>query len=204
MDEGPSFGGPSVLFYPERPMLMPDPFITVTDLSDYLGRDLSADDGAVIAVDAACDIVRNAARGREFNRGTATVSLDGTGTDAIPLPNEYQPVNAAGTVTVGGTAEADFMVASNGVLLRGTAGGFPRPTWPLGRRNVTVTLDYGYDTLDIPRDVRMVALSVASRLVVQGVALEETVGDVRVKYAVASTDLTNGEKMVLVKYGGAR
>jgi hypothetical protein len=51
--------------------------------------------------------------------------------------------------------------------------------WPSGRQNITVTYDHGYADADLPRDVRMVALSVASRIAVQGVALEESVGDVR-------------------------
>ena len=46
----------------------------------------------------------------------------------------------------------------------------------------------------------MVALSIASRLVVQGVALEESVGPVRMMYAYAATDLTTGEARILAKY----
>lgn len=176
---------------------MPDPFITVDDLSDYLGRDVTADNGALIATDAACDIVRTVAE-QQFNRGTTTISIDGTGTDVLKLL-EF-PVNSAGTVTVNGAAVTDFMVdARRGLLLRGTARCFPRPFWPEGRQNVTVTYDHGYDVLDVPRDVRMVALAVASRLVVQGPALEETQGSNRVKYAVASTDLTKNELRILRK-----
>jgi hypothetical protein len=46
----------------------------------------------------------------------------------------------------------------------------------------------------------MVALEVASRLVVQGPVQEESQGDLRVKYSVAATDLTAGEKAILRKY----
>jgi hypothetical protein len=182
---------------------MPDPFITREDLSDYLGRDVTEDPGALIAIDAACDMVRTIAE-RDFNAGSATLSLDGTGTDAVLIPNRYLPVNSAGTGVVSGTAEADFMVNDNGVLLRGTSGAYPRPTWPCGRQNVSVTLDYGYETVDLPRDVRVVALSIAARLAVQGVAAEEQVGQVRVKYAGAATDLTNGERAILKKYRHTR
>jgi hypothetical protein len=69
---------------------------------------------------------------------------------------------------------------------------------------VSVTAVTGYATVDFPRSVRMVALSIASRLVVQGVALEESVGAVRMKYAVASTDLTAGERLILRKYRPSR
>lgn len=177
---------------------MPDPFISQQDLSDILGRDVTADDGALAAVDAACDICREIAE-RSFNQvigGTAT--LDGTGTDALLLPE--LPVSRAGTVLVDGTAITDYTLSGNGLLLRGSAGSDPRPIWPSGRQNVTVTYDHGYADADIPRSVRMVALSIASRLIVQGVAKSESVGEVSVNYAVASTDLTNGEKLILHKY----
>lgn len=174
-----------------------DPFITVADLGDYLGRDLSADDGAVIAIDAACEICRDVA-GQDFNAGTATFTLDGTGTDAVLLPQ--LPVKSVSAVLVAGTAITDYTLNSDGMLFRGTAGCDPRPVWPSGRQNVAVTAVTGYETTDFPRSVRMVALSIASRLVVQGVAIEESVGSVRMKYAVASTDLTNGEKLILRRY----
>lgn len=178
---------------------MPDPFITVTDLGDYIGRDLSADAGAVIAVDAACDICRDVA-GQEFNAGTATFVLNGSGTDAVLLPQ--LPVSSVSAVAVNGTAVDDYTLSSNGTLFRGTVGEDTASsgTWPSGRQNVSVTAVYGYESADLPRSVRMVALSIASRLVIQGVALEETVGPTRVKYAVASTDLTNGERLILERY----
>jgi hypothetical protein len=178
---------------------VPDPFISTADLVDYVGRGGTADAGVLIAIDSACDIVRTISE-RDFNAGTATLALDGTGTDAVLIPNRYLPVTAAGTVVVNGGTITDFVLNSNGVLFRGTAGVDPRPVWPKGRQNVTTTITYGYDSLDLPRDVRMVALSIASRLVVQGVASEESIGAVRVKYATAATDLTNGERRILQKY----
>lgn len=180
---------------------MPDPFITVQDLTDYLGRDVTTDDGALIATDAACDICRTIAE-QQFNRGTATTSYDGTGGDALLLTQ--LPVLSAGTVTVNGGTITDYMLNGNGILLRGTAGEDPRPVWPSGRQNVSVTYSYGYETVDFPRDVRMVALALASRIMVQGVATEEQVGDVRIRYAGPATDLTNGEKAILRKYRPSR
>lgn len=178
---------------------MPDPFITVTDLGHWLGRDLSSDNGATIAVDAACDIVRDVAE-QSFNAGTATAVLDGTGSDAILLPE--LPVTAAGTVLVDGAAVEDgyYLDVSRGILFRGSAGALPRPVWPAGRGNVTVTYEHGYSAGDMPRSIRMVALAIAARIVVQGVASEESVGSVRVKYATAATDLTSGERLILEKY----
>jgi hypothetical protein len=150
---------------------MPDPFITRDDLTNYLGRDVSDDPGALIALDAACDTCRTLAE-QLFNADTTTITLDGTGTDALVLPQ--LPVNAAGTVTVAGTAVTDYTLSADGMLFRGSAGTDPRPVWPRGRQNVTVTYDYGYEPSDLPRDVRMVALALASRLIVQGVAVEES------------------------------
>jgi hypothetical protein len=180
---------------------MPDPLVSVQDLSDYLGRNLATDNGAVIAIDAASDVCRTIAE-RQFNRGTATIAVDGSGTDALLLPE--LPVNTAGTVLVNGGTITDYMVNSNGILFRGSAGADPRPVWPRGRQNIQVTYDFGYDTIDLPRDVKMVALSIASRLVVQGVALEEVVGADRIKYAVAATDLSNGERRIFGKYNQRR
>lgn len=178
--------------------MSPDPFITAQDLTDYLGRNVTADPGAVIALDAACDICRDIA-GQDFNRGTTTYKLNGTGTDALLLPE--LPVNSAGTVTVNGGTVTDYVLDSNGVLLRGTAGVQPRPTWPEGRQNITVTADHGYATVDIPRSVRMVALAIASRLAVQGVATEESLGTSRIKYAAGPTDVTVTEKLILRRHG---
>lgn len=181
--------------------MSPDPFITVQDLTDYLGRNVNIDNGAVIAADAACDICRTIAE-RQINRDTTTVMLDGTGTDALLLAE--LPVNSAGTVLVNGGTVTDYVLNGNGVLYRGTAGIDPRPVWPSGRQNVQVTYDHGWGTADIPRDLRAVALSIAARLVVQGVATEESLGSSRVRYAVAATDLTNGERAILRKYRRTR
>ncbi len=58
---------------------MPSPFISRQDLSDYIGRAVTTDDGALACVDAACQIVRTFA-GQLFNEASDTVTLDGTGT----------------------------------------------------------------------------------------------------------------------------
>ena len=182
-------------------------FISVDDLTDQVGRDLSADDGAVIAVDSACDIVRTITE-QDFSPISETVRLDGTGTDTILLPQV--PVSAAGTVVVnGGTLTAsDYAVTENGHLVRtdGTADWStwtttvgPTGHWPLGRGNVSVTYDHGYGGT-VPSDVRAVALAIAARIVTQGGAIAETVGPVAKRYAVASTDLTNGERAILRKH----
>lgn len=189
-----------------------DPFISIADLGDYIGRDVSTDDGAVIAVDSACEMVRTLTE-QDFNPVNAdTVTLDGTGTDTLLLPQT--PVTAAGTVVVNGGSltAADYVATSDGHLVRtgGTAWSTwsetsfgPADYWPRGRQNISVTYNHGYaagTALDVPADVRMVALMIASRLVIQGVEKSRTVGQASATYAVASTDLTNGEKAILRKY----
>lgn len=192
---------------------MPDPFISREDLSDYIGRDVTSDDGALIAVDSACEVVRTLTE-QDFTTLTAgTAVLDGTGTDTLLLPQV--PVSTAGTVVVnGGTLDANEYTASeDGQLIRiysgtgGTAswstwaqGGYPISYWPQGRQNVAVTYEYGYAGGTVPADVRMVALMIANRLVTQGGMTSETVGQVTKRYAVSSSDLTNGEKAILRKY----
>lgn len=182
----------------------PDPFLTVQDLSDHLGRDVTADNGAVMAVDAACDIVRELTE-QDFNFATSTVGLDGTGTDALVLPQG--PVAQAGTVTVNGGTVTDYMlVPDSSTLIRGTAGAryYWSPVWPMGRQNVRVTYDHGYlvagTANDVPRSIRMVALMIAERLVVQGVAQSETLGDVSMTYATKAGELTKSEEAILYGY----
>jgi hypothetical protein len=177
---------------------MPDPFITTADVVSYIGRGGPTDPAMVMAADAACDIVRDYT-GQIFNRGTSTVALDGTGTDAILLPQ--LPVRTAGTVLVNGAAVTNYVLSDNGCLFRGTTSGYyQRAAWPLGRQNVQVTYDHGFDTDDFPRSVKRIALEIAARTVIQGPAVEESLGTVRVKYAAASTELTPTERLILDGY----
>lgn len=186
---------------------MPDPFVSVQDLEDYTGREVTADPGALMAVTSACDICRRIAE-QQFTAGTATVTLDGTGTDALLLPQ--RPVNTVGTVVVSGGTVTDFVVKDNGILIRKlpvTASidywsevPYPTAVWPAGRQNVEVTYTHGHSDADIPTEVARVALELANRTVTQGAAMSETVGDVSVRYAAASTDLTKGEMAILTKF----
>lgn len=194
---------------------MPDPFISRQDLSDYLGRNVTADDGALACVDAACDFVRDVAE-QTFNRGTTTETFDGTGTDALLLPE--LPVNSIGSVSVSDTdspptwtlaGTADYALDSRGVLLAtdsaGTSG-FGR-VWPAGRQNIAVTYDHGYTigtAGDVPSSIRMVALTVASRLFLQGPTIFENLGDLNVRYAAESTALMPNELRILRKYKQAQ
>ena len=99
--------------------MITDPFISTSDVVDYIGRGGTADPGMLIAVDAACDIVRDIAE-QNFNADTSTITLDGTGTDALLLP-EF-PVAAAGTVVVAGGTVTDYVLSDNGILFRKQTG----------------------------------------------------------------------------------
>ena len=185
--------------------ILSTPFISRQDLSDYLGRDVTADDGAALAVEMACEVVRTLTE-QDFTTATETIYLDGSGTDLMFLPQ--RPVSAAGTVEVNGTAVTDYSYTETGKLIRtsddeptwSTWGKTYQPTafWPEGRQNVSVTYTHGAGT--VPSDVRMVALHIAHRMITQGGAIQEQVGDVRKTYAAASTDLTKGEQAILRKY----
>lgn len=189
-------------------------FITAQDVVDRLGRGGTADAGLVSAVASACQMVQTLS-GQDLDLATETVTLDGTGTDALVLPQ--LPVNNVGTVSIRGTVvDPQFYdLKDNGVLVRvyGTATTSNQPLfsddwqyvnsysevrWPLGRQNISVTYSHGYGT--VPADLQEVALSLASRLVIQGVALQESTGPNSIRYAVSSTDLTSGEKAIIRKY----
>lgn len=182
---------------------MPDPFISQQDLSDYLGRDVTSDPGALMACDAACDMIRDLAE-QDFNASTETVNLNGTGTDCLLLPQ--RPVLTAGTVLVNGGTVTDYIAPTpEGFLYRGTTSSSScwGSVWPRGRQNIRVTYDFGYEVLptnNVPRSIRMVALAIANRLVIQGAAQSETVADVTVNYGMAATDLTAGERNILYHY----
>lgn len=201
-----------------------EPFISRQDLTDYLGPDVTKDEGALAVVDAACDICRNIS-GQSFNQVFGdTITLDGNGIDSLLLP-EFPATNAGTVVIQGGTAVVgEYVLDTHNGLLILTAGATPGwgwPSnewftpwapwatpgiwtpigWPKGRQNITVTYDHGYAPEDMPRDVRMVALSIASRLIVQGVASKEKMGrDVEITYGTNATDLTAGEKAILNNY----
>lgn len=181
--------------------MAPTPFVTLTDVSDLLGRDITAAPGGTAALYAACQICRTEAE-QTFNAGTSTISLDGAGGDCLVLPEAPASVSA---VSVGGVAVTDYTVTAEGLLLRGSAGVTPRPVWPAGRQNVQVTYGHGYADLQVPDDVSMVAAELTQRIVVQGFAQSETVGDVSITYPTPSAlDLTPGEQRILRRYRGTR
>lgn len=182
--------------------------VDTQNLSDYLGRDVTGDAGADTAVAAASDMVRSLA-GQEFTEATETIALDGTNTDALLLPQ--RPVTSVDSVVLVDSALDETTVTDYwldgalGLLLRQGApsssnGAAYYASWPEGRRNIVVTYTHGYAPADIPADVRMVALAIATRLVIQGAAIQESSGDVSIRYGTNATDFTAGERAILHKY----
>lgn len=180
-----------------------EPFITAADLGSHLGRgDLSGDSAAVAACKAACDLCRTGADLIFTLVEDDVITLDGTGTDVLVLPQV--PVIDVTSILDDDDEEVtfDWVLTDIGTLL------IPSGTWTKGRQNFTITYSHGY-TDDasgngFPEDVRMVALSAAARMYLQGPAVFESIGRRSVRYAGPPMDLTNGEKAILRKHKETR
>jgi hypothetical protein len=168
-------------------------FISQTELGHYLRRDVDDDDLALIAVNAACQIVRTRTRQALALEEDDTVSFPLGGTNRELLLPEL-PVVAVDEVRVDGEVELDWRLEENGILtLTGSVSCLTSP--------VIVEVDYshGYDA--IPDDLRLVALTVAARIYEQGTARQESTGSSSITFSVAaSTDLSSGEKVICDAY----
>lgn len=185
---------------------MAAPFISTTELTEKIGESAATARGTAV-ITAASDMVRLFTDLTLSPAGTTTVSLDGTGTDALILPE--RPVTAAGTVIEsGGTLvlDTDYELADNGILYRlpgvidnGWGNETLRTYWWPGRQNIEVTFDYGYST--VPGDLKEVALSMAERLFRQSAGIAfESLGQYQVRYTDSASDWSGTEKIVLRKY----
>lgn len=193
---------------------MTTPFITISELTDKLGESAATSRGTAV-ISNACDLVRIFTEQALYPVGTVTVSLDGTGTDTLLLPE--RPVLNAGTVVEGSgtlTLGTDYELSDNGVLYRkpgvidsGWGTQELRTYWWPGRQNIDVTFEYGYDT--VPGDLKEVALSMAARLFPPPVGSnvteeEESLAQYshRTRYNDngAGADFSTTERIVLRKY----
>lgn len=178
--------------------------ITAQDVVDRLGRGSDSDPGLAIAIGVATDIVRTFTEQTITAAVNETVVLDGTGGESLLLPELPVTRVRSVTVTADGVDEdlvedTDWVLNDNGILFRVDDG-----IWTTGRQNITVVYDHGWADGSIPRDLTGVALEIAIRLHVQGPAVEESLGQARVKYAGAAMELTATEKRILSKYRQVR
>lgn len=178
-------------------MAVTDPFISSSDLSEYLERDLD-EDKALIAVDSACDIVRGYMEIPVNVQEDEEITIDGSGTDALVLPS--RPVVEVSSVALEGdalVADEDYKVdlEKGMIYLLGSCRG-----WRRGRLNYEVTYSHGWEPDDIPRRIRMVALNVAARIYDQGIVQQESVGGYQVVYGTGdAVGLSANEMRILDK-----
>lgn len=179
---------------------MATPFISSTDLADYR-KQVVDDDLAAIAVDSACQIVRDAL-GQAVDLVTDDeVDLDSPGTEALLLPE--LPVIAVSEVTLNGTGTP--LVVGTDVLVDQEAGALVMKARGVrflkGRQLYHVKYTHGSDT--VPPSVRVVALNLAARLYDQQLVKQESVGGYQAVYAASDpVGLTDKEMDVLQRAAG--
>jgi hypothetical protein len=203
---------------------MATPFISAQDLSDYLARDVNADPRTVIALDAACEIVRGYIRQYINLVSGDMVRVDGTGTYSLVLP-ELPVVEVTEVAVYDTNGENEEILVVNDDYTLGNAGILWRlgKCWRPGKRNVWVTYSHGWDLVEetygsgytdptptVPTDIRMVALQVATRAFNSGATggagamRSETIG--KYSYTTAGdsntspTGLLTGEARILDRY----
>jgi hypothetical protein len=190
-------------------------FISTADLGEFLRQDLSSDAMAIIAINAACQVVID-----ELNQEVGLVYgdeilIDGSGTEALLLPE--LPVLGIMSVTLETdstvlTEGTEWRLGDNGIIYR-----IDGLTWPATRAGVRVNYDHGWATTlaeegsgdsavaPIPDSIRLVALAVAARVYATGTVgvggvSSETIGDYSYKLGsegASASELTTLEKRTL-------
>lgn len=151
------------------------PYISTGDLEAIIGKDVTNDPFATIAIDSACQTVRSML-GQTLNYLAGDViSVNGNGKSYLILP-QYPVVNVS-AITVDDTAltDGDWLWERNGLLFLADGS-----AWSEGLRNVEVTYSHGYAFLEstveddptdlilkpdrMPADIRRVTLELAARI----------------------------------------
>lgn len=183
---------------------MTAPFISSADLSDYLKLPAGViDEGlATIAVDAACQVVRDYVD-QPLDGATVTDKyLDGTGTATLILP--AFPVASVSSVVLYAdrtdTSPDTLAVNVDYVedLERGVLHRIDGDVWTEGRQNVKVTFVASYAS--VPSSIRLVALQVAARVYEVGMTKSASVAGVSETYVEGGGSLTDDEREVLRGY----
>lgn len=179
---------------------MPDPFLSAADLTAYRKGPVE-DDLAAIALDSACQIVRDHVSQAVDAVVDDTVVLDSEGTDTLLLPE--LPVTAvtsvAGPLAAPLNEGTDYFVDLEAGALRTRRGLHFLP----GRALYTVVYSHGWTT--VPSSVRVVALNLAARIYDQQLVRQESVGGYQAVYAAEEAiTLTRGERAILAKHDPGR
>lgn len=154
------------------------PFISDDDLSAYLGQTVSeADLDVVIALDAACQTVRDMIRRSVNLVADDEITMDGNGAGVLLLPQ--RPVAEVTEVSVDGTlldpTEYDLL-GDQGTLRLTTLATIG--TWTPGISNVAITYTHGWALSEddvtpdppvnrVPSSIRLVALRLAAAVWLQ-------------------------------------
>jgi hypothetical protein len=152
------------------------PFISTADLTDALGEDVTTSDLAVIALDSACQQVRDELNNRVNLVEDEEITLDGRGRYRLILPEP--PVREVSEVVLDPGASTETTVDPTDYVLengREMTGMFLRrisDVWPIGLGNIAVTYSHGWDVEEssaddferVPSSIRQVALSLATRI----------------------------------------
>lgn len=133
---------------------------TTADLALYQAGD------PALMVDAAEAVVRAHCGWHIAPSRTETITLVGSSASALFLPSLH--VTAVTSVTEDGTVLdlADVLVSDAGVLTR-----LPGVSWTTPDKTVAVNYTHGY--AEVPADVKLIVLSLASRLPSTGVTREQ-------------------------------
>lgn len=191
------------------------PFISTTDLDNYLGRTIDPDKGA-IAVDSACDLLCKVSAQSLYFVADDVVALDSDGTEILLLPE--MPVYSVSSVSqrVDEDPLNDIVLVDRydywfdeeeGAIVTSKIGSKFLP----GRQLYSVTYSHGYvsdsagpglpaNVQEWPSALRMLALQVASRIYDQQLVQQETVGSyVSIYSAREAPVLTDRERSLLAR-----
>lgn len=186
------------------------PFISTTDLGNYLGHAIEPDKGA-IAVDSACDMCRRLADQFLYYIEDDVVELDSEGTDVLLLPEmpvyEVSSVIGPGEIALVVGTDYEFDKESGAITTVRRDYKFLK-----GRKIYTAIYTHGYtddatgkhaDVELWPSALRMLALHLASRIYTQQLVKAETIGGYSATYSTdESIVLTDRERSLLEKVVG--
>ncbi|GGM14258.1 phage head-tail connector protein [Micromonospora yangpuensis] len=179
-------------------------YATLTELRNRLriGPEDESEDALNELLEDASQVIDDEV-GQPLVRSTDTVTLDGTGGEALLLPR--WPVHAVDDVVLVDedgqehvlVYRGDYTWSASGVLTRRPHGRL----WPCHDRAVRATYTAGYELEDIARRVRRICLRLAAagRRNPAG-ADSEDIGDTRVRWNTPGMLLTTGERELLARY----